>query len=75
MSKETENTELSTGKALHIGSVRCSDCVFYDKRTKTTGSCNRFLKTFFHYKTGKWTKSLNVMVRSTWKCDDFVHYA
>jgi len=73
MEKEFNLQEHKT-KALNMDNVRCSDCVFYDKRTKTTGSCNRFLKTFFHYKTGKWTKSLNVMVRSTWKCDDFVHY-
>jgi len=37
MSKETENIELSTGKALHTGSVRCSDCVFMIKQPKQQG--------------------------------------
>ena len=70
-----EHNKVDKDKALHIGCVRCSACVFYEKRTKTTGSCNRFLKTFFHYKTNKWTKRLNVKVRSSWKCDNFVYYA
>ena len=57
-----------------LHSVRCSACVFYEERGKTTGVCNKHLKSFFHYKTGKLAMSMNIKVKSTWKCDDFVHY-
>jgi hypothetical protein len=69
-----KNEISKTEQPCTLHSVRCSACVFYEKRGKTTGVCNKHLKSFFHYKTGKLAMSMNINVRSTWKCDDFVHY-
>lgn len=69
MKKETSKNK----QPCHILSVRCSACVYYDQIGKTIGVCNKHLKSFFHYKTGKLAMSMNIRVRSFWKCDDFLH--
>jgi hypothetical protein len=69
--KETSKNNITA--QLGIGDVRCSACVFYQERGKSTGNCNKHLKTFYHSKTGKWVMSMNINVRSFWKCDDFLH--
>ena len=72
--KKEQNLNNAETQALNIPIVRCSACVFYEKRGQTTGVCNKHLKSFFHHKTGKLAMSMNIQVRSTWKCDDFVHF-
>jgi hypothetical protein len=51
---------------------RCSNCVFYQEFGISTGVCNKHIKTFRNYKTGNYEMCLNIKVRSTWMCDDFV---
>ena len=70
---ETKISNEEQNGNLQQGAVRCSACVFYQERGKSTGICNKHLKTFYHSKTGKWAMSMNINVRSFWKCDDFLH--
>ena len=68
-----QNLNIAENQQLNIADVRCCACVFYQKIGKTTGVCNKHLKSFFHSKTGKLAMSMNISVRSFWKCDDFLH--